>query len=171
MANRTSESRTGEGGGREASGMGRTEEVKPRGRGRSTGDGPGLGATSEAPRRRASTTKAKPRSKQPDLKKDLRDFASGRPQGWSHDDWLSFLESLGSRGHDITDREAIGLALEKERLDIALGRVKGVGPQKRQALVEKYGNVWNLRNADVDEIASVASVSRNVAERIKAEMY
>jgi hypothetical protein len=105
-----------------------------------------------------------------DLRRDLRDFASARPQGWNHDDWLNFLESLKERGHDINDRDAIGMMLEKERLDLALSRIRGMGPQRRQALVERYGTIWNLRNADVDEIAATAKIPRNLAEAVKADL-
>jgi excinuclease UvrABC nuclease subunit len=110
------------------------------------------------------------RARQPKLSKDLRDFASGRPEGWNHDDWLAFLESLQSRGHNIEDREAIGLALERERLDLALSGVKGVGPQRKKALIERYGNVWNLRNADPAEIAAVGNLPRPLAEQVKLAM-
>jgi excinuclease ABC subunit C len=106
-------------------------------------------------------------SKRPDLRTDLRNFAAAMPQGWNHEDWTNFLESLQSRGHDISDREAIGLALEKERLDLALSAVKGAGPQRRQALIARYGNVWSLRNADVAEIASAGGIPRSLAEQIK----
>lgn len=108
-------------------------------------------------------------ARQPDLKKDLRGFASARPEGWDHEDWIAFLESLQGRGHDIRDRDAIGLALERERLDLAVGKVKGVGPRRREALVDHYGNLWNLRNADPDEIATIAGVKREVAEKIRGE--
>ena len=105
-----------------------------------------------------------------DLRADLRDFAAGRPQGWGHDDWLNFLESLRGRGHDVRDHDAIGIALEKERLDVALSQVKGIGAQRRQALVDRFGTLWALRNADVDEIARLANIPRNVAERVKADL-
>ena len=104
------------------------------------------------------------------LRKDLRDFASARPGGWSHDDWLFFLETLKDRGHDIRDRDEIGLMLEKERLDLGLSRVRGMGPQRRQALVERYGTTWNLRNADVDEIAAIAKIPHSLAEAVKAQL-
>lgn len=103
-----------------------------------------------------------------DLKKDLRDFASARPEGWSHEDWIRFLESLESRGHNIANRELIGIALEKERLDLALSGVRGLGPQRRSALIEKYGTVWNLRNADVDEVRAVGRLPAGLAEEAKA---
>jgi hypothetical protein len=117
-----------------------------------------------------ASTRGRTDGRTPDLRKDLRDFASGRPQGWEHDDWLNFLEALQGRGHDIKDREAIGTALEKERLDLALTAVKGIGPQKRAALIERFGNVWTLRRAEADEIAKVGGLTPALIERIKAEI-
>jgi hypothetical protein len=115
-------------------------------------------------------TQAAARTKKPDLRKDLRDFASARPEGWGHEDWLAFLEDLQKRGHNVSDREAIGMALEKERLDLALGKVKGLNPQRRQSLVEKYGTLWGLRDADSDEIAASAQIPRDLVDRIKQGM-
>lgn len=103
----------------------------------------------------------------PDLKGALRDFASAMPHGWGHQDWINFLESLHERGHNINDRDAIGLALEKERLDLFLDSIRGVGPRRRAALIERYGTLWNVRNAEVEEIARVAKMPRSLAEEVK----
>lgn len=116
-------------------------------------------------RRRGRAPEAGPAH--PDLRTDLRDFAAGRPQGWSHDDWLAFLEWLQGRGHNVEDRDVVGRMLEAERLDLALAPVRGMGPQRRTALVERFGTIWNLRNADADEIASVARIPRELADRVK----
>jgi excinuclease ABC subunit C len=140
---------------------------------------PGAAATPRAPSARGVATEretggsssGRGKARKPDLKKDLRDFASGRPQGWGHEDWLNFLENLKERGHNIGDREAIGMALEKERLDLALSDVKGVGPQRRKALVERFGTVWSLRNADPEDIASVGGLPQNLAVQIKSAMH
>lgn len=104
-----------------------------------------------------------------DLRGELRHFASAMPQGWGHQDWIEFLESLQERGHNINDREAIGLALERERLDLVLDAIRGVGPQRRRALIERYGTLWNLRNAEVEEIARIAKMPRSLAEEVKRE--
>jgi hypothetical protein len=97
------------------------------------------------------------------FQRELRDFASARPQGWGHEDWINFLESLQGRGYDIQDRDAIGVALERERLDLALSSVKGLGPQRRRALVERFGHVWTLRNANPAEIAEAARIPVDLA--------
>lgn len=128
-------------------------------------------STGAAPRKSAGPTKKGVRSeKRPDLTKDLRDFASGRPQGWSHEDWENFLEHLRARGHDTSNADAIGLALERERLALALEKVEGVGPQRVKALADRFVTLWSLRNADVEEIASTAKIRRDLAERIKASV-
>jgi hypothetical protein len=108
--------------------------------------------------------------KSPDLTRDLRDFASGRPNGWDHSDWESFLEHLRGRGHDTSNADAIGLSLERERLALALGKVEGVGPQRVRALADRFTTLWSLRNAEVEEIASAANIRRDLAERIKASV-
>lgn len=105
-----------------------------------------------------------------DLRRDLRDFASARPEGWNHEDWLVFLESLRDRGHNVNDRDAIGLALERERLDLALCGIRGVGPRRRNALVEHFGTIWKLRNAEITDIVRIGSVPGAVAERIHDQL-
>src|SRR5690554_3551106 len=86
------------------------------------------------------------------LRRDLRDFASARPDGWSHDDWLRFLEHLEQRGHNITDRDAIGSLLERERLALALEQIPGVGPRRVQSIADRYGYLWRLRETDVEQL-------------------
>ncbi|MDR0788017.1 MAG: hypothetical protein LBG44_09150 [Gemmatimonadota bacterium] len=123
---------------------------------------------SNAPRPRAQQRTARPArndaAANPErLRRELRDFASARPQGWGHEDWINFLESLQGRGYNIHDRDAIGAALERERLDLALSRVRGLGPQRRRALVERFGQVWALRNANPAEIAEAARIPVDLA--------
>jgi hypothetical protein len=120
-------------------------------------------ADAPTPRKRA----ASPRSNRTDLGNDLRDFAAGRPQGWNHEDWETFLGFLSERGHDTSNADAIGLALERERLALALSQVEGVGPRRMEALVDRFVTIWSLRNADVEEIAATARIRRDLAERIK----
>lgn len=151
----------GEGRAMRAPGRGRSDDMGT-GRDRSSADGPARKSTQEKTSER--------RGSAPDLRKQLREFASARPAGWSHEDWLRFLEDLQERGHNIRDREAIGVALEKERLDLALGGVRGVGPQRRKALIERYGTVWNVRNADPAEIAAAAAMPVSLAEEVKTRM-
>ena len=106
------------------------------------------------------------RGAKPDLRRDLREFASTRPDGWSHDEWLRLLDSLRERGHDTSDSESIGRDLERERLALTLERVPGLGPKKVEAVADRFGTLWSLRQASAEEIASVPSIPRNLADRI-----
>ncbi|HET7322637.1 MAG TPA: hypothetical protein VFI96_09100 [Longimicrobiaceae bacterium] len=102
-----------------------------------------------------------------ELKRELRDFASARPDGWNHQDWLNFLEELRARGHNINDREEIGRLLERERLGLALEKVKGMGPQRISRLAARFGQLWRLREASTDEVAEAGNLPRSLAERVK----
>ena len=139
-----------------------------------TAEGAKAGTTAKAPARSAGrggaksagSTPRKTGGKKGDLKKDLRDFASTRPQGWSHDDWLRFLDDLQARGHNISDRDQIGSMLEKERLSLALERIPGLSAQRARTIAERYGYIWRLKETDADQLASEANVPRPVAEKV-----
>jgi hypothetical protein len=100
------------------------------------------------------------------LRDDLREFASARPSGWGHDDWLAFLDTLKERGHDTSDAEGIGRQLERERLATVLSSVPGLGPKRVEALVERFETLWSARHAGVEEVASVPGIPRALAERV-----
>lgn len=174
---RKKEERTGEETGRQTS---RRAAETDRGASEETMRAPGRSGNRDSPERasersdervtRRGGSTARSASTGRDLRRDLREFASARPQGWGHDDWLNFLESLKERGHNINDREAIGVALERERLGLRLEQVRGVGPQRRQALIERFGTVWSLRDADPREIADTAGMPVSLAEQVKERM-
>lgn len=105
--------------------------------------------------------------KGPDLRADLRAFVQARPSGWGHDDWITFLDHLRERGHDTSDAEAIGLALERERLAATLERVQGMGPRRVQAVVERYDTLYSACRADVDELAALPGMNRSLAEKVR----
>lgn len=100
------------------------------------------------------------------LREDLRDFASARPSGWGHDDWLAFLDALKERGHDTSEPEAIGRQLERERLAVVLSQVPGLGPKRVEALVERFETMWSARHAGAERIAEVPGIPRALAERV-----
>jgi len=118
------------------------------------------GSTRGAARGRAAEPAA------PDLRGDLRTFARARPDGWGHHDWLGLLDDLRSRGHDVSDGDAVGMQLERERLLHQLEEVPGLG-RKSEALVARFETVYSLRQASVDEVAAVKGVNRDLAERVK----
>jgi pyruvate/2-oxoglutarate dehydrogenase complex dihydrolipoamide acyltransferase (E2) component len=103
----------------------------------------------------------------PDLRADLRAFITARPSGWGHDDWIAFLDHLRERGHDTSDPETIGLALERERLAAALERIQGMGPRRVQAVVERYDTLWSACRAGVAELAELPGMNRALAEKVR----
>ncbi|HYJ78219.1 MAG TPA: hypothetical protein VEW03_01350, partial [Longimicrobiaceae bacterium] len=68
----------------------------------------------------------------------MRAFAAARPEGWGHEDWISFLDHLRTRGHETGDDAGIGRLLERERLSVLLERIPGMGPRRVQAVVERF---------------------------------
>ena len=107
------------------------------------------------------------RKQGPDLREDLRAFVQARPAGWGHEDWLSFLDHLRERGHDTSDPDAIGLALEAERLAAVLARVPGMGPRRIQSVIDRYHTAWSAHHADVDEMATLPLMTRALAEKVR----
>lgn len=105
-----------------------------------------------------------------DLRGDLRQFVNDNPHGWDHQGWQGLLDRLGQRGHDTSNPEQIGMQLERERLSAQLEGTEGVSSQKAKSIIERFGTLYSLRNADADEIAREAKVSREVAERIKSRL-
>lgn len=103
-----------------------------------------------------------------EVQEKLRDFVVGHPDGWNHQDWIGLLGDLESAGVDAGQSEDIGLMLEQERLTIFLSGtgVKGLGPKRREAVVSRFGRLWDLEHATVDEVAAVPGVSRSLAESL-----
>ncbi|HEX2081736.1 MAG TPA: helix-hairpin-helix domain-containing protein [Longimicrobium sp.] len=104
------------------------------------------------------------------LKADLRAFASARPSGWNHDDWVAFLAHLAERGHDTSNHDDIGARLERERLSVVLEGINGLGPKRVNALVDRFHTLWSMRHAHPTEIAAVSGMTRPLAERVAQEL-
>lgn len=100
----------------------------------------------------------------------IQTFVAGHPGGWDHEAWLALLADLAASGHDTSDAEAIGRALERERVRavLAAAGVKGLGPKRLDALVEHFGTLWALRHASADQLAEVPAVPRALAEAVAA---
>ncbi|HEX5869507.1 MAG TPA: hypothetical protein VFY65_03765 [Longimicrobium sp.] len=104
------------------------------------------------------------------LQADLRAFAIARPSGWNHEDWMAFLGHLGEKGHDVSDHQAIGARLERERLAVALEAIEGLGPRRVQSLVDRFQTMWSMRHAQAADVATVAGMTRPLAERVAQHM-
>lgn len=107
------------------------------------------------------------KSQGPDLRADLRAFAAARPEGWGHEDWLSFLDHLRTRGHETGDDAQVGRLLERERLGVLLERIPGMGPRRVQAVVERFETAYSAGRSDVDELAALPGMNRALAEKVR----
>jgi len=65
--------------------------------------------------------------------------------------------------HSRTQRARSGLA---SRLD----GIPGIGPQRRKALLKAFKDLEGIRAADMDQLLHVPGITREVAERVKAEL-
>ncbi len=55
----------------------------------------------------------------------------------------------------------------KRGLASQLEEVPGIGPKRRQALLQHFGSIEAVRQANVDELAAVPGMTRRVAEQLK----
>lgn len=162
---------TGDGGGRPAPNV--TPKKAAGGGAAKSATKKSAGGATKSPGKTASKGTAKMSAggaKGGDMRPHLRDFASTRLGGWSHDDWEGLLGNLQQRGFDVSDRDAVGMALERERLHMMLEKVPGVSSAKARTLTDRFGRLWDLRNASADEIAQAGKVPRDVAERISQSL-
>ena len=66
-------------------------------------------------------------------------------------------------GHHRNQRKKSGLASQ-------LDAIEGIGPARRKALLKAFGDLDGIREADVADLTSVPGISRQLAERVKAEI-
>jgi hypothetical protein len=102
------------------------------------------------------------------MKKRLRMFVERHPEGWNHEEWMMLLAELEQSGSDVSDPAEVGRALEKTRLEWELSRraVKGLGPKRSEAIAARFGTLWGLQQASVDEVAGVPTIPRTLAEKV-----
>ncbi len=82
---------------------------------------------------------------------------------------LEFVQKLRDEAH----RFSIEFHRKKRKdyvLSSALDRIEFIGPKRKKALFEKFGGIENLKNASLDEIASVKGISKKIAEIIKERL-
>jgi excinuclease ABC subunit C len=56
---------------------------------------------------------------------------------------------------------------DKKRLGSVLDQIEGIGPSRRNALLEHFGSVENIKNADEEALVKVPGISANQAKRIR----
>ncbi len=54
----------------------------------------------------------------------------------------------------------------KARTESSLQDIPGIGPKRRQKLLERFGGLRELKNASVEDIARVEGISRELAEQV-----
>jgi excinuclease ABC subunit C len=65
--------------------------------------------------------------------------------------------------HHRSRRGHIGLASQ-------LDSIPGIGPTRRKALLKRFGSLDGIREATVEEIASVRGMTREVAQAVKESL-
>ena len=102
----------------------------------------------------------------------LQAFVEEHPFGWSHEDWLQLLGSLEAAGADVSDPEALGYTLERTRLGLVLheNKVKGLGPKRIEAIVERFGTLWNASHATAADFAEIPTIPKGLAEKLETTL-
>ena len=86
-----------------------------------------------------------------------------------HDDVRHLLERIRDEAHRFAITYHRKLR-SKRRLRSELDDIAGVGPSRRKALLRHFGSVKRVREADVEEIASLAGFGDQLAAVIKAAL-
>jgi excinuclease ABC subunit C len=58
----------------------------------------------------------------------------------------------------------------KRALHSELDEIEGIGPGRKKALLKRFGSVRRIREAPLEEVASVPGISRELAERLKGHL-
>jgi len=80
---------------------------------------------------------------------------------------------LIQRIRDEAHRFALGQhRAQRTKAGIAsqLDAIPGIGPQRRKALLQTFGDLDRIRSAGLDDLMGVQGITRDLAERIKAEL-
>ncbi len=106
------------------------------------------------------------------MRQALRGFVADHREGWSHGHWESLLHQLKRGGFDTARPDDIGLELERERVRVILedAGIRGLGPKRREAVVEEFETLWDLKHASVDDLTRRSEIPRSLAEQLHAAL-
>jgi excinuclease ABC subunit C len=77
---------------------------------------------------------------------------------------------LVQRIRDEAHRFALGYhrkVRRSETIASAVDNIAGIGPKRKRALLQRFGSVRGIKDADIDEIAAVPGMTRSLAQRMK----
>ncbi len=61
-------------------------------------------------------------------------------------------------------------ARSKKGLASRLEAITGIGPNRRKALLEKFGSIEGIRDASVEELMSITGISEEMARLLKGQL-
>jgi excinuclease ABC subunit C len=57
---------------------------------------------------------------------------------------------------------------QKRQITSSLESISGIGPERRKALIKRFGSVKKVRLAQLSELTQVSGINRELAERIRS---
>jgi excinuclease ABC subunit C len=61
-------------------------------------------------------------------------------------------------------------ARRRQSLSSRLDEVPGIGPAKRKALLQAFGTLEKIREADVEDLSAIPGIGQGLAQRLKADL-